>query len=45
MYHCIYAAAKELGNLQWNKHIVDVLKGKRKSAYGFWWCYVKEVGD
>ena len=45
MYHCICAAAKELGNLQWNKHIVDVLKGKRKSAYGFWWCYVKEVGD
>ena len=39
MFHCICAAAVELGNLQWHKHIVDVLKGKRKSAYGFWWCY------
>lgn len=44
-FHCICAAAQKLGNLQWSKHIGDVLKGRRKSAYGFWWCYAKEVGD
>ena len=41
MYHCICEAAKALGNLQWSKHIGDVLKGRRKSAYGFWWCYAE----
>ena len=45
MFHCIYAAAKELGNLQWHKHIVDVLKGRRKSAYGFWWCYAEAKSE
>ena len=44
-FHCICAAAQELGNLKWHKHIGDVLKGRRKSAYGFWWCYAEtEMG-
>ena len=45
LFHCIFAAAKYLGDLKFNKHICDVLKGRRGSAYGFWWCYAKDGGE
>lgn len=39
---CSDAAIKCFNNRRHNGHINDVVNGKRKSAYGYKWCYVDE---
>ena len=43
VHSSIANAAKYLGDLKYNPKIVSVCKGKRKSAYGYRWCYYYEV--
>ena len=39
---CSDTAIKCFNNRRHNGHINDVVNGKRKSAYGYKWCYVDE---
>lgn len=39
VYKSVSDAARALGDHSYHKHIIDVCREKRKSAYGFGWEY------
>lgn len=42
---CVDAALKCFNNYRHNGHINDVAAGKRKTAYGYKWCFVEDYDD
>lgn len=39
VYNSAHEAARYLGSENYRRHIQECLRGKRKTAYGFIWCY------